>query len=98
MPNETPHSVTADVVCHVAETECNVAVNVAVDFLGDRQSDAPTRMVVNPGRALPGVIHAEVYACFAGGRYLLVDVIGRTGADATASLRQDFVSADPPCR
>ena len=58
----------------------------------------PERILVTVGRSPPGVLHAEVHACYGDGRYILVDVIGSDqGGALDASIRSD-PPVDPPCR
>jgi len=55
-------------------------------------------LVVNPGRG-GKAFHAEVHACYADGRYFLVDIFqgNLAGSPLTASIRE--VPWDtPPCR
>lgn len=76
--------------CQLAES-CEEVVAAASRLL----PAGPANWVILVGRSpFPG-FHAEVHACYADGRYLIVDVTDREGRQA--SLRPD-VPADPPCR
>lgn len=84
-------SPTVTVDCRI-EAGCEWATAGAHEVL----PSADAHWVIVDGRGPPAVSHAEVHACYADGRYLIVDVL-RAGGMTQASMR-DAAWADPPCR
>jgi hypothetical protein len=80
--------------CQLAE-RCNQVVAAASTVLPTGSS----RLVITEGRAPLGVFHAEVHACYPGGRYLLADVLGpmELEGELRVSIR-GLGWDDPPCR
>lgn len=76
--------------CQLA-TDCETVAAAARQVLPAGEAT----WVIVAGRGAPGVLHAEVHACYPDGRYLVVDVFDGTGVQA--SLRNQ-TGSDPPCR
>jgi hypothetical protein len=83
-----------DVRCGL-EQGCTQVVAAAEEVL----PSSAESLVVNEGRGRGKALHAEVHACFADGRYLLVDVFqgNLAGSPLTASIRATPWEV-PPCR
>jgi hypothetical protein len=78
--------------------DCDAALRGASAYFRREGTGDPTRIVVVAGRARTW--HAEIHACFADGRYLLLDEIEPAFMPAehtpTATLRADGWP-NPPC-
>jgi hypothetical protein len=85
---------------------CEPALVAAQEVIQRDSLGTPQRLTINVGRGPSTILHVEAHACFADGRYVLIDVFGSNlhgGPDSDAtpawggSVRESGGGDDPPC-
>jgi len=74
----------------VTPNACELALRIGEAFLHRQEEGIPVQEVVVWGRSPARTWHAELHACYADGRYVLVDMIGPMNGTPSASDRSNL--------